>query len=191
MSTILGVVKLGSVSSAQTARVAKQSQLSKAFYAPSLNGNPTIIGVSSSDKSVRLYSEYGSLIARDWGHTEGITDFALLPPKMTGDEKEDCRPQLVTVAADSTIFMWDTVSNTPKLPLHEREVSGGDDTPTATKQATPMGPPLRKMISFSELSNFKTAEVHWRRGAGIGGQYTNTRSNRHHHVLRRRLPKCP
>ena len=43
--------------------------MSKVLYAPSLNGSPTIAGVTSTDKSVRLYTDYGSLIARDWGHT--------------------------------------------------------------------------------------------------------------------------
>lgn len=49
----------------------------KIVYSPSLNGNPTIAAISN-DKSIRLYSEYGSMIARDFGHTEGVTDIALV-----------------------------------------------------------------------------------------------------------------
>ena len=128
--------------------------LSRLLYAPSLNGNPTIIGVSSGDKSVRLYSEYGSLIARDWGHTEGITDVVLLPSNAADGEGQSSRSQIVTVAADSTIFMWDTVSQVLQPPPPP-EVNGTADTPVASKLTTPMGPPLRKVLSFSELSRFR------------------------------------
>lgn len=121
-------------------------------YTPSLNGNPTIIGVSSGDKSVRLYSEYGSLIARDWGHTEGITDAALLP--ILGGCEPDSRAQLVTVAADSTVFMWDTASQASSAKDQIAEGSEVLNTPTASK-LTPMAPPLRKVLSYSELSRFK------------------------------------
>jgi len=126
--------------------------MSKILYAPSLNGSPTIIGVSSADKSVRLYTEYGLLIARDWGHTEGITDAALL---LSNDiDGSDSKPKLVTVAADSTIFMWDTTSqhSTAKDTTAESIVSL--DSPALSKPAA-LAPPLRKVLSFSELSRFK------------------------------------
>ncbi len=119
-------------------------------YSPDLNGNPTIIGISSSDKSVRLYSEYGSLIARDWGHTEGITDVVLLPAH-TGDTA-DSPPQVITVAADSTIFMWDTIASVAREPISEND--DGIDSPAPLRQ-TPLAPPLRKVLSYSELSRFK------------------------------------
>ena len=129
--------------------------MSKILYEPSLNGNPTIVGVSSSDKSVRLYSEYGSLIARDWGHTEGITDIAILHPTAGAEAQQDSRAQLVTVAADSTTFIWDTVSQAAISNAQTSEVNGASDTPIASKVMTPMGPPLRKVLSFSELSRFQ------------------------------------
>ena len=128
--------------------------LSKILYTPSLNDNPTIIGVSSGDKSVRLYSEYGSLVARDWGHTEGITDVHLLAPNSAPSDELSERPQIVTVAADSTIFIWDTISQAVH-PAPLPEVNGTADTPIANKLTTPMGPPLRKVLSFSELSRFR------------------------------------
>ena len=113
--------------------------LSRILYLPALNGNPTIVGIASSDKSVRLYSEYGSLIARDFGHTEGITDLAVVA------DGDAC--QLVTVAADSTIFIWDTRPATASPPASAcLEKSAALPT---------LGPPLRKVISYSELSRFK------------------------------------
>ncbi|KAK4547874.1 hypothetical protein LTR36_010593 [Oleoguttula mirabilis] len=126
--------------------------MSKICFAPSLVGNPTIVGISSSDKSVRLYSEFGTLLARDWGHTEGITDIALLAADLqTGDEKPKAL-QLVTVAADSTIFMWDTTPATSSRPSSTG--LGIVDESTPSRPAT-VGPPLRKVISYSELSRFR------------------------------------
>lgn len=124
--------------------------MSKIIYSPSLNGNPTIAGVSSSDKSVRLYSEYGNLIARDWGHTEGITDIAFV----SGGEGYDDRlepPKIATVAADSTIFLWDSYIVSSR--------SGANSADSADVQnghlSTPLGPPLRKVMSHSEMSRFR------------------------------------
>ncbi|KAK5175067.1 uncharacterized protein LTR77_000204 [Saxophila tyrrhenica] len=130
--------------------------MSKVTYAPSLNGNPIIVGVSSSDKSVRLYSEYGSLLARDWGHTEGITDVCLLMGKEgDGATEQSTQAQLITVAADSTVFIWDTCSPAPKRSPEHSETNGTTETPSPNKLSTPIGPPLRKVLSFSELSGFK------------------------------------
>lgn len=129
--------------------------ISKVLFAPSLNGNPTITGVSSSDKSVRMYTEYGSLVARDWGHTEGITDIAIISrPGSDGSMPSDS-PRLVTVAADSTIFIWDTIS-TPTSATNG-DIAGADSTPDllGTGNELQMGPPLRKIISHTELSRFR------------------------------------
>lgn len=125
--------------------------LSKILYVPSLNGNPTIVGVSNSDKSVRLYSEFGSLIARDWGHTEGVTDVALISAP---EDSQRHQQRLVSVAADSTVFMWDTVGETSKTQASQPEANCVSET-TPAKLSTPLGPPLRKVLSFSELSKFK------------------------------------
>ncbi|KAK5119311.1 hypothetical protein LTR85_007667 [Meristemomyces frigidus] len=126
--------------------------MSKICFAPSLVGNPTIIGISSSDKSVRLYSEFGTLVARDWGHTEGITDIAILARESQAGDEEPKALQLVTVAADSTIFMWDTTPATASRPPSTGLGVLDESTPF---KATAIGPPLRKVISYSELSRFR------------------------------------
>ncbi|OQO08448.1 hypothetical protein B0A48_06318 [Cryoendolithus antarcticus] len=122
--------------------------LSKIAYASSLNGCPTIAGVSSTDKSVRLYTEYGALIARDWGHTEGITDLALIDVDPDG---KDTPTRLVTVAADSTIFIWDTKPNGPPPP----ESSTSNGLSAVFGEDAISAPPLRKVISHTELSRFR------------------------------------
>lgn len=127
--------------------------MSKIAYEPSLNGNPAIIGISSSDKSVRLYTEYGSLIARDWGHTEGITDLVILRGKNASENDESKAVHVVTVAADSTIFVWDTL---PPAPLLSEATAETNEAAAATLNTpTPLRPPLRKVLSFSEVSRFK------------------------------------
>ncbi|USW46701.1 Putative quinoprotein alcohol dehydrogenase-like superfamily [Septoria linicola] len=124
--------------------------LSKVLYAASLNGNPTIAGVSSTDKSVRLYTEYGSLVARDWGHTEGITDAALIPaPK--DDRLQNSSPRIVTVAADSTIFIWQGTASAARSGTQLSDHSNGESTPPSTV----LGPPLRKVLSHSEMSKIR------------------------------------
>ena len=125
--------------------------LSNIAYMPSLNGNPAIAGISSTDKSVRIYTEYGSLIARDWGHTEGITDMAVIENSRSNPRPTTSSSQLVTVAADSTIFLWECgVSNSRS----NSQVMDNLDIPN-TNNAAPLAPPLRKVISFSEFSRFR------------------------------------
>ncbi|KXT07485.1 hypothetical protein AC578_573 [Pseudocercospora eumusae] len=124
--------------------------MSKVLFAPSLNGNPTIAGISGSDKSVRLYSDYGTLIARDWGHTEGITALALVGPRRSNAEPSDnSSPMIVTVAADSTIFLWESMVTTPRSTTQMSDEANGESALPA------LGPPLRKVISHSEMSKMR------------------------------------
>ncbi|KAF2721031.1 WD40 repeat-like protein [Polychaeton citri CBS 116435] len=123
--------------------------MSKIFYAPSLKGNPTIVGVSSTDKSVRLYTEYGSLVARDYGHTEGITSMCLIESQ---DVNREVLTQIVTVAADSTIFIWDSSSKSSAQRTNT-EPSADENLNMIAPAA--LRPPLRKVLSFSELSRSK------------------------------------
>lgn len=124
--------------------------LSKILFAPSLNGNPTIVGVSSTDKSVRLYTDYGNLVARDWGHTEGITDAALIAASITSKVEQSASPQIVTVAADSTIFVWHGTATT-RSSTQMSDHSNGESASTPTT----LGPPLRKVLSHSEISKIR------------------------------------
>ncbi|KAH9827599.1 mitogen-activated protein kinase-binding protein 1-like [Teratosphaeria destructans] len=129
--------------------------MSKILYASSLNGNPTIIGVGSSEKSVRLYTDYGALIARDWGHTEGITGLAVLAGSHASDGDPRRPTMLVTVAADSTIFIWDTMPSPPDRPCSETHEASDVVAPV---RSTLMIPPLRKVISHAELSRYRREE---------------------------------
>lgn len=123
--------------------------MSSLVQLPSSTASPIIAGVSSSDKSVRLYSEDGALLARDWGHTEGVTDIAVI---RSSEKSDDTSAKIVTVAADGTIFVWDTVPGRPNSSGSDQglQVPSGISTgPTPTEQ------PLRKVISHSELVRFQ------------------------------------
>ncbi|KAF2221038.1 WD40-repeat-containing domain protein [Elsinoe ampelina] len=112
-------------------------------------GPGMVAGVSSSDKSIRIYSEDGTLLARDWGHTEGVTDIALLT-STTGHTQ-----RLITVAADGTIFSWST--QTRKAPASPIKT---DDVFSSASSSSPLArPPLRKVISHSEMSRLRRSMV--------------------------------
>ena len=112
-----------------------------------------IAGVSSTDKSIRIYEDTGALVARDWGHTEGVTDIALATAPKT--DEEPGKQSLVTVAADGTIFIW-------SLDLrvsHRHDMSRsmdllGPNTPN-NKDLLATKPPLRRVFSQSELARFQ------------------------------------
>lgn len=117
-------------------------------HLPSSAGPPVVAGVSSSDKSVRLYSEDGTLLARDWGHTEGVTDIAVMQPSGAPNSSA----KIVTVAADGTIFVWDTVPGRPTSSDSDQGLQVPGSGPGSAH------PPLRKVISQSELARFQRSQ---------------------------------
>jgi WD40 repeat protein len=117
-------------------------------------GSPLIAGVSSTDKSIRIYDESGTLLARDWGHTEGVTDIAFVQPS-DAQEEDSCERSLVTVAVDGTVFVWGLALQSP----YRQETSKSMDVQSTPAQPTPSllasKPPLRRVLSQSELAKFQ------------------------------------
>lgn len=117
-------------------------------------GSPLIAGVSSTDKSIRIYDESGTLLARDWGHTEGVTDIAFIRPSNLQDE-DSSEKSLVTVAVDGTIFVWGLSLQSS----YRQEMSKSMDMLGVTAQSTPnllaSKPPLRRVLSQSEIAKFQ------------------------------------
>lgn len=132
--------------------------MSSLVHIPRPWGSPLIGGVSNTDKSIRLYEESGTLLARDWGHTEGVTDIAFV---QTRDPENEDRSQrsLVTVAVDGTIFVWNLELKTP----HRQDMSKSMDLlgpSTPSNQDLLMNkPPLRRVFSQSELARFQRSPV--------------------------------
>ncbi|KAG8626705.1 hypothetical protein KVT40_005650 [Elsinoe batatas] len=122
--------------------------LSGLVHVPSGAGLSMVAGVSSPDKSIRIYSEDGTLLARDWGHTEGVTDIALLTSTVEHTQR------LITVAADGTIFSWSTQARKAQTsPIKT------DDVFSAASSSPLARPPLRKVISHSEMSRLRRSMV--------------------------------
>ncbi|KAI9820645.1 MAG: hypothetical protein M1827_005014 [Pycnora praestabilis] len=112
-----------------------------------------LIGISSADKSVRLYEHCsGELLSRESGHTEGITDVALLETS-NGDLEEGRKRTLISTGSDGTIMIWEL---SPKSQ-HIQENSAptllcGETFPT--KETAAAKTPLRRVLSKSDLAEF-------------------------------------
>ncbi|KAL5413578.1 hypothetical protein PMIN04_009377 [Paraphaeosphaeria minitans] len=130
--------------------------LSSLAHIPRTWGSPLIAGVSSTDKSIRIYEENGTLVARDWGHTEGVRDITLLK---SGSEPDDDSSErsLVTVAADGTIFVWGLLLIPSRQHMSHSMDLLGPNTPS-NKDLLASKPPLRRVFSQSELARFQRSE---------------------------------
>lgn len=106
---------------------------------------PILIGVSSTDKSLRVLDlESGLTIAKEYGHSEGISGVAV----MTRDDGEDSGYTLVSTGLDGTVMLWN---------LNQTNISTDQDIPTTPSKNTPTfsQPPLRRVISRSALSEYQ------------------------------------
>lgn len=130
--------------------------LSSLVHIPRGFGAPLIAGVSSTDKSIRIYDDSGSLVARDWGHTEGVSDIALVQTAAAMDNKPS-EKTLVTVAVDGTIFVWGLATQPPNRQDLSRSMDLlGPSTPL-NQDLLANKPPLRRVFSQSELARFQRA----------------------------------
>ena len=123
--------------------------ISSLVQIPNATGQHLIAGVSSTDKSLRLYDENGILFGRDWGHTEGVTDLTLV--SSDSDSAQRC---LVSVAADGTVFIWNIDFKEPA----RRDISQSMDLAGITssgKDLLSSKPPLRRILSQSEMAKFQ------------------------------------
>lgn len=106
-----------------------------------------IAGVSTSDKSIRVYDSAGRLLSKEHGHTEGMMGIALLQR----DGSSSHRSPLVTVASDGTIFLWELVQSGQQMQEAFAAMSPATDAEQSPGFLTTR-PPLRKVLSSSELT---------------------------------------
>lgn len=123
------------------------------------NEIPTIIGISNTDKSVRVYdSQSGAFMDREWGHTESINGVTLV------DSREATR-KVVSVGCDGTIMIW-------ALDLRDPELRAGSRSPSPVGGGSSR-PVLRRVLSKAELAEYP-------RPSSSGGRRSpQTRSLRH------------
>ena len=114
---------------------------------------PTFLlaGVSTTDKSIRLYDRTGALLSREWGHTEGITSLACLSPS-------DHRTSFISTGTDGTVMIWDLSWDPPTSRSADEsgttnEALGGSSPPR--EPPTAARTPLRRVLSRAELAEFR------------------------------------
>ncbi|KAI5800021.1 WD40-repeat-containing domain protein [Geopyxis carbonaria] len=109
-------------------------------------GKPRIIvGTSTTDKSIRIYDLNGGLVDKEWGHTEGVSDVALL------EDGDDIK--LISTGTDGTVMVWDFVSR-EALQNQIKDTSFMDSPVVASKDLTATRTPLRRVLSRTELLDF-------------------------------------
>ncbi|KAJ5569423.1 uncharacterized protein N7459_008853 [Penicillium hispanicum] len=113
--------------------------------------NPKLlIGLSSTDKSIRVYDlDRDQLLIGEFGHTEGVSDVLLLE-ECDESDKSLIKRSLISAGIDGLLMIWD-LSIQP-LPDH---VQNGRDEEGPSKEMTAAKPPLRKVLSRSELAGFQ------------------------------------
>ncbi len=107
-----------------------------------------LAGVSTTDKSVRLYDHRtGCLLDRACGHTEGVTDIAL-------HQTEQGKTTLISTGSDGTIMIWDFSLPSTAQQDNSDTTSQDGDTPLRKENHTTKSP-LRRILSRSELAEWQ------------------------------------
>ncbi|KAL2437190.1 hypothetical protein ABEF95_016737 [Exophiala dermatitidis] len=117
-----------------------------------------IIGYCSMDKSIRVYNEKTlTLLGRESGHTEGVSDVALLQEPDDGTAGN--RLTIVTTGLDGTIMLWKISKPTFAVPYpspdrpqgHTLSSDGRKDL--QAKQSPASLPPLRKVLTKVDIAD--------------------------------------
>lgn len=111
-----------------------------------------LVGVSSTDKSIRVYDlERDQLLTGEFGHTEGVSDVLLLEER-DEDDRSMIKRNLISAGLDGLLMIW-SLSVQPQLP--QEPLQNGRDEEGPIKELTAARPPLRKVLSRSELAGFQ------------------------------------
>jgi WD40 repeat protein len=100
-----------------------------------------IAGVSNTDKSVRMYDMTGNLVARDYGHTEGIAGICTVSG---GSSNEGY--SVVTIASDGTIFLWKPAIGIQDVP---------DSDPVKGETPLVIQAPVRRVLNPNDLAQLQ------------------------------------
>jgi WD40 repeat protein len=111
---------------------------------PGSNDPPFLLGISNTDKSVRVYdTQAGCFIDREWGHTEAINGAVLI-------DGEESGRKVVSVGEDGTIMIWGLDFDDSSNGSQSR-----DPSPEKATQPASTRPPLRRVLSKAELAEFQ------------------------------------
>ncbi|WYZ37321.1 hypothetical protein EsH8_II_000827 [Colletotrichum jinshuiense] len=102
-----------------------------------------LLGVSNTDKSVRVYdAQSGHFVDREWGHTEAINGVTLT------DDENGCQ-RVISVGSDGTVMLWAMDTEDASPSSISRDPSPMKDGSASARQ------PLRRVLSRAELAEFQ------------------------------------
>jgi len=122
------------------------------------DGDRLLVGYSSMDKSIRVYNE-GPLVlwGRESGHTEGISDMALVEP-VVDDDTGMCRSTVISTGLDGTIMLWSiskmgaAFSDQTTQQWSRGLGTAGDGSEETAAKTSPLPLlPLRKVLTKSDI----------------------------------------
>lgn len=111
--------------------------------------------VSATDKSIRIYdADKCQLLARESGHTEGVSDLCLIEREAPGTERKE--RVLISTGLDGTIMLWHVNLSSPALftPVQELSQAQAVQGYTPIKPSPAALPPLRKLLSKIDAIEF-------------------------------------
>ncbi|KAL2833001.1 quinon protein alcohol dehydrogenase-like superfamily [Aspergillus cavernicola] len=119
-----------------------------------------LIGVSGTDKSIRVYDlEKGALLTGEFGHTEGVSDVRLLEKYPSGSNSSPERI-LISSGIDGVVMIWNLsvqLQQSQEFTLPTQATSNEEED-IPSKGSSISKPPLRKVLSRSELAGFHRPE---------------------------------
>ncbi|KAK6528331.1 hypothetical protein TWF281_009574 [Arthrobotrys megalospora] len=130
-----------------------------------------LAGISSTDKSVRIYDMAGNLVEREWGHTEGVTDVAMFEAPGSGEDGR--KLTLISTGTDGTVMIW---SYNSKISGDGDSIDGVSISDTTASKA-----PIRKVLSKAEIMELTTGKGS--DAASIASGKTNHKENRKDSLL--------
>ena len=124
-----------------------------------------VIGYCSMDKSIRVYNEKSlSLVGRESGHTEGVSDIACL--QQSAEVGSEHQTTIVSTGLDGTIMIWNLAKISVLVPgeISPERVCGigsSSDDPDSplTKQIPTSLPPLRKVLTKMDIADLTRPSV--------------------------------
>ncbi|KAF9877819.1 hypothetical protein CkaCkLH20_04954 [Colletotrichum karsti] len=112
------------------------------YTQPSGKDAGLLLGISNTDKSVRVYdAQSGFFVDREWGHTESISGVTLT-------EDEDGNQRVISVGLDGTVMLWGLDDDSSPTSV-SRDASPMKDGSASAR------PPLRRVLSKAELAEFQ------------------------------------
>ncbi|KAK2058781.1 WD domain-containing protein [Colletotrichum caudatum] len=113
------------------------------FSQPPGKDTGVLLGVSNTDKSVRLYdAQSGHFVDREWGHTEAINGVTLT-------DDDDGSQRVISVGSDGTVMFWGIEGEDLLSFSISGDPTSAKDGPAAARL------PLRRVLSKAELAEFQ------------------------------------